>query len=55
MFHFCLSNLPVKRKKIGEGILDGFLYLKEIGISHFDQKLENILLVDGIPKSSILG
>ncbi|CBY15881.1 unnamed protein product [Oikopleura dioica] len=50
MFHFCLSNLPVKRKKIGEGILDGFLYLKEIGISHFDQKLENILLVDGIPK-----
>ncbi|CBY31500.1 unnamed protein product [Oikopleura dioica] len=39
-----------KRKKIAEGIFDGFVYLKKIGIGHFDRKLENILLVDGIPK-----
>ena len=39
-----------KRKKIAEGILDGFLFLKEIGIVHCDRKLENILLVNGIPK-----
>jgi len=44
-----------KRKKIAEGIVDGVVYLDKIGISHFDQKLENILLGDGIPKSSILG
>jgi len=39
-----------KRKKIAEGILDGFVYLGEIGIGHYDRKLENILLMDGIPK-----
>jgi len=39
-----------KRKKIAEGILNGFVYLKNIGIGHFDRKLENILLKDGIPK-----
>ena len=39
-----------KRKKIADGILDGFVYLKKIGINHFDPKLENILLKDGIPK-----
>ena len=39
-----------KRKKIAEGILDGFIYLEEIGIWHFDRKLENVLLMDGIPK-----
>ena len=39
-----------KRKKIAVGILDGFLYLKKIGINHYDRKLENILLLDGIPK-----
>ena len=39
-----------KRKKIAEGILDGFIYLNNIGINHFDLNLENILLVDGIPK-----
>ncbi|CBY34846.1 unnamed protein product [Oikopleura dioica] len=39
-----------KRKKIAIGILDGFVYLMKIGIYHFDQKLENILLMDGIPK-----
>ena len=39
-----------KRKKIAEGILDGFVYLGDIGIDHFDQKLENILLVNGFPK-----
>ena len=39
-----------KRKKIAEGILDGFHYLGEIGIGHYDRKLENVLLLDGIPK-----
>ena len=39
-----------KRKKIAGGINDGFVYLEEIGIGHFDRKLENILLVDDIPK-----
>ena len=39
-----------KRKKIAEGILDGLIYLRKIGINHFDQKLENILLMNGIPK-----
>ena len=39
-----------KRKKIAEGILDGFVYLEKIGINHYDQKLENVLLTNGIPK-----
>ena len=39
-----------KRKKIAEEILDGFIYLQKIGILHCDLKLENILLMDGIPK-----
>ena len=39
-----------ERKKIADGILDGFVYLKKIGIDHFDRKLENVLLLDGIPK-----
>ena len=30
--------------------MDGFIYFFKIGIYHFDQKLENVLLVDGIPK-----
>ena len=38
------------RKKIAKGILDGFLYLAKIGIGHFDKKLENILLKNGVPK-----
>ena len=39
-----------KRKKIAEGIFDGLVYLGEIGIYHFDRKLENVLLINGIPK-----
>ena len=39
-----------ERKKIAEGILNGFNYLTKIGIWHLDLKLENVLLVDGIPK-----
>ena len=39
-----------ERKKIGEGIWNGFKYLVEIGITHFDRKMENILVMDGIPK-----
>jgi serine/threonine protein kinase len=38
------------RKKIARGILNGFGYLTKIGINHFDRKLENILLLNGIPK-----
>ena len=39
-----------ERKKIAEGILNGNNYLKKIGIRHFDLKMENILMVGGIPK-----
>ena len=39
-----------ERKKIVEGIKNGFSYLRKIGISHYDQKLENILMLNGIPK-----
>ena len=39
-----------ERKKIAKGIWSGFKYLEKIGIWHFDLKMENILLVDGIPK-----
>ena len=39
-----------ERKKIAEGILNGFIYLGKIGISHYDRKLENILMLNGIPK-----
>ncbi|CBY33385.1 unnamed protein product [Oikopleura dioica] len=39
-----------KRMKIADRIFDGFVYLHNIGIGHFDFKLENILLIDEIPK-----
>ena len=39
-----------ERKRIAEGIKNGYRYLKDIGIRHFDLKMENILMVDGIPK-----
>ena len=39
-----------ERKKIAEGIFDGFGYLEKIGIWHYDLKLENVLLLNGIPK-----
>ena len=39
-----------ERKKIADGIFNGFVYLKKIGIDHYDLKLENILLLNGIPK-----
>ena len=39
-----------ERKKIAEGIWNGFDYLEKIGIDHFDRKMENILMVGGIPK-----
>ncbi|CBY16104.1 unnamed protein product [Oikopleura dioica] len=39
-----------ERRIIADGIFDGFIYLWEIGIWHYDRKLENILLVNGIPK-----
>jgi serine/threonine protein kinase len=39
-----------ERKKIAKGIFNGFRYLKMIGIGHFDRKMENILMLNGIPK-----
>ena len=39
-----------ERKKIAEGIKNGYYYLLRIGIRHYDLKLENILMVGGIPK-----
>ena len=39
-----------ERKKIADGIANGMIYLGKIGIIHYDLKLENILLVDGVPK-----
>ena len=39
-----------ERKKIAEGVSNGFVYLKKIGINHFDRKLENILILNEIPK-----
>ena len=39
-----------ERKKIARAIFDGFIYLMDIGITNFDQKLENILLKNGEPK-----
>jgi len=39
-----------ERKKIARGILEGVNYLVFIGLSHYDFKLENVLMVDGIPK-----
>jgi len=39
-----------ERKKIAEGIKNGYNYLANIGIFHCDLKLENILMVGGIPK-----
>jgi serine/threonine protein kinase len=39
-----------ERKEIAEGIRNGISYLMSIGIKHFDQKLENVLLLDRVPK-----
>ena len=39
-----------ERKKIENGIYNGWSYLRDIGIEHCDLKMENVLLVDGIPK-----
>ena len=40
-----------ERKKIARGIKNGWNYLMKIGITHYDLKLENVLLMaDGIPK-----
>jgi serine/threonine protein kinase len=39
-----------ERKKIAKGIWSGIEYLRDIGIEHLDRKMENILIMDGIPK-----
>jgi serine/threonine protein kinase len=39
-----------ERKKTAEGLLNGIVYFAKIGIHHFDLKMENILMVNGIPK-----
>ena len=45
------DHLDLKqRKKIAKGIKSGFEYLEEIGIDHFDRKLENFLLIGDVVK-----
>ena len=44
-----------ERKKIAIGLINGFDYLKKIGIEHFDKKPENVLIKDGIPKWTDFG
>ena len=44
-----------ERKEIATGIMNGFTYLAGIGLGHYDFKMENILLVDGIPKITDFG
>ena len=39
-----------ERKKIADGLVNGFDYLKKVGISHRDRKLENFLLLGGVAK-----
>ena len=39
-----------ERKKIAIGLKNGFEYLMEVGIEHFDKKLENFLLLGGVVK-----
>ena len=39
-----------ERKRILKGILEGWSYLHSIGIAHYDMKLENIVMVDDVPK-----
>ena len=39
-----------ERKKIAIGVKEGFKYLRKIGILHFDQKPENVLLKNGEAK-----
>ena len=45
------DNIEIEeRKKIADGIKNGWNYLKKIGIQRCDLKMENILMVGGIPK-----
>ncbi|CBY19293.1 unnamed protein product [Oikopleura dioica] len=45
------ENLDLEeRKKIAIGLKNGFDYLEEVGIYHFDRKLENFLLLGGVAK-----
>ena len=45
------ENLDLEeRKKIAVGLQNGFDYLINVGIEHFDKKLENFLLLGGVAK-----
>ncbi|CBY15000.1 unnamed protein product [Oikopleura dioica] len=45
------ENLDLEeRKKIAKGLKNGFDYLREVGIYHYDKKLENFLLLGGVTK-----
>ena len=45
------ENLDLgERKKVAVGLQNGFDYLKKVGISHYDRKLENFLLLGGVAK-----
>lgn len=39
-----------ERINMAEGIWRGFSYLEKIGVKHFDFKLDNVLLLNGVPK-----
>ena len=43
------TNIDERINK-AEGIWSGFSYLQKIGIEHFDFKLDNVLLLNGVPK-----
>ena len=45
------ENLDLaERKKIAIGLKNGFRYLEKVGITHYDRKLENFLLLGGVVK-----
>jgi len=45
------ENLDLEeRKKIAIGLKNGFDYLEKVGITHYDRKLENFLLLGGVVK-----
>jgi len=45
------ENISINRRKIiATKVLNGFKYLTSIGLNHYDFKMENILLLNGVPK-----
>jgi serine/threonine protein kinase len=44
-----------KRKMIAKGVKSGQNYFTGVGITHFDMKPENVLMINGIPKLTDFG